>query len=38
MTVCPINAVLRHSSTLPVKLLAAGEEDMAQFCGEQTLI
>lgn len=35
MIVCQANAVLWHPSSLPV--LAAGEEDMAELCGEQTL-
>lgn len=31
---CQANAVFWHPSSLPV--LAAGEEDMAELCGEQT--
>lgn len=38
MTVCQTTAVLWHPSTLPVQLLAAGEEDMAELCGEQALL
>lgn len=39
VTLCQTNTVLWHPSTLPVQLPAAGEEDdMAEFCGEQTLI
>lgn len=36
MTVCQNNVVLWHSSTLPVQHLSSGEEDMAEFCDEQT--
>lgn len=38
MSVCQTNTVLWYPSTLLVQLLAADEEDMAEFCGEQTLL
>lgn len=35
---CQTSAVLWHPLTLPAQLLAAGMGDMAEVCGEQTLI